>query len=551
VNRTDDIAPASAAAEQPAVQIPEVSTAGLARSAGLIGLATMTSRVLGLVREQALAFLFGAGNEMDAFNVAFRIPNLFRDLFAEGAMSAAFVPAFTRRLAFEGRAQAWRLGNHVINVLLVLTLALVVVGVVFARPLVMLFASDYAAVPGKIELTVELTRVIFPFLTLVALAAACMGMLNSLHRFFLPALSPAMFNVATIACAIGLVPVMPIVALPPIMAIAIGALIGGVGQVALQWPALRREGFRYRPVLDTHDRDMRQVLVLMGPGLVGLAAVQVNLFVNTVLATGQGTGAVSWLNYAFRLMYMPIGLFGVSVATAALPTLSRQAAERDLAAMRRTVSSGLRMMLMLNVPATAGLIALAWPIIALIFQHGSFTRADTSATAVALACYAPGLVGYSVVRFAVPAFYALHDSRTPVAVSVVTMLLNVALNIALVRVIGYAGLALGTAGASLFNAALLLWLLRGRLDGLDGRRIAVSFAKILVASLIMGVVVWQANAMLATVMATDTIAARFVRVSSDIALALLVLVVAARALRIDEFTEALAIVRRGALGPQP
>jgi len=511
----------------------------------------MTSRVLGLVREQALAFLFGAGNEMDAFNVAFRIPNLFRDLFAEGAMSAAFVPAFTRRLAFEGRAQAWRLGNHVINVLLVLTLALVVAGVVFARPLVMLFASDYAAVPGKIELTVELTRVIFPFLTLVALAAACMGMLNSLHRFFLPALSPAMFNVATIACAIALVPVMPIVALPPIMAIAIGALIGGVGQVALQWPALRREGFRYRPVLDTRDRDMRQVLVLMGPGLVGLAAVQVNLFVNTVLATGQGTGAVSWLNYAFRLMYMPIGLFGVSVATAALPTLSRQAAERDLAAMRRTVSSGLRMMLMLNVPATAGLIALAWPIIALIFQHGSFTRADTSATAAALACYAPGLVGYSVVRFAVPAFYALHDSRTPVVVSVVTMLLNVALNIALVRVIGYAGLALGTAVASLFNAALLLWLLRRRLDGLDGRRIAVSFAKILVASLIMGVVVWQANAMLATVMATDTIAARFVRVSSDIALALLVLVVAARALRIDEFTEALAIVRRGALGTQP
>ena len=511
----------------------------------------MTSRVLGLVREQALAFLFGAGNEMDAFNVAFRIPNLFRDLFAEGAMSAAFVPAFTRRLALEGRAQAWRLGNHVINVLLVLTLALVVAGVVFARPLVMLFASDYAAVPGKIELTVELTRVIFPFLTLVALAAACMGMLNSLHRFFLPALSPAMFNVATIACAIALVPVMPIMALPPIMAIAIGALIGGMGQVALQWPALRREGFRYRPVLDTRDRDMRQVLVLMGPGLVGLAAVQVNLFVNTVLATGQGTGAVSWLNYAFRLMYMPIGLFGVSVATAALPTLSRQAAERDLAAMRRTVSSGLRMMLMLNVPATAGLIALAWPIIALIFQHGSFTRADTSATAAALACYAPGLVGYSVVRFAVPAFYALHDSRTPVAVSVVTMLLNVALNIALVRVIGYAGLALGTAVASLFNAALLLWLLRCRLNGLDGRRIAVSFAKILVASLIMGVVVWQANAMLATVMAADTIAARFVRVSSDIALALLVLVVVARALRIDEFTEALAIVRRGALGPQP
>jgi putative peptidoglycan lipid II flippase len=507
-------------------------------------MATMASRLLGLVREQVLAFLFGAGNEMDAFNVAFRIPNLFRDLFAEGAMSAAFVPAFTRRLTLGGRDDAWRLGNYVINALLAATLALVVVGIVFARPLVMLFASDYAAVPGKIDLTVALTRVIFPFLTLVGIAAACMGMLNSLHRFFLPALSPVMFNVATIVCAIFLVPVMPLVHLPRIMAIAFGAVIGGVGQVALQWPALRREGYRYRPALDVRDDGLRQVLILMGPGMVGLAAVQINLFVNTVLATGQGTGAVSWLNYAFRLMYMPIGLFGVSIATAALPTLSRQAAQDDLAGMRGTLSSGLRMMLMLNVPATAGLIALAWPIVALIFQHGSFTSADTLATATALACYAPGLVGYSAVRFAVPAFYALHDSRTPVVVSVATVLLNVALNLTLVRVIGYPGLALGTAVASLFNAALLLWLLRNRMAGLDGGRLATSFAKILIASAVMGVAAWEANALLAVAVAGQTVAAQLLRVGGDIALALLVLVVAARALRIAEFTEAIATVRR-------
>jgi putative peptidoglycan lipid II flippase len=508
----------------------------------------MTSRLLGLVREQVLAFLFGAGSEMDAFNVAFRIPNLFRDLFAEGAMSAAFVPAFTRRLSRGGRDEAWRLGTYVISALLVITLALVAVGLVFARPLVTLFASDYAAVPGKLELTVQLTRVLFPFLTLVAVAAACMGMLNSLHRFFLPALSPVMFNVATIACAIVLVPVMPLVHLPRIMAIAIGALVGGVGQVALQWVPLRREGFRYRPALDTRDEGLRQVLVLMGPGLVGLAAVQINLFVNTVLATGQGTGAVSWLNYAFRLMYMPIGLFGVSVATAALPTLSRQAATGDLTGMGQTVSSGLRMMLMLNVPATAGLIALAWPIVALLFQHGSFTRTDTAATAVALACYAPGLVGYSAVRFAAPAFYALHDSRTPVAVSIATVLLNATLSLALVRAIGYPGLALGTAIASLFNATLLLWLLGARLDGLEGRRIAAAFAKIAAASLVMGAVVWQADATLALVIRGEAVLARLVRVSIDITLALGVLAAAARALRIAEFADAVKIVRRRMLG---
>jgi putative peptidoglycan lipid II flippase len=550
VNRTHGPGSVSRSTEQQATATAGGPSKRLARSAGLIGLATMTSRILGLVREQVLAFLFGAGNEMDAFNVAFRIPNLFRDLFAEGALSAAFVPAFTRRLTLGGRNQAWRLGNYVVNALLAITLALVVLGVVFARPLVMLFASDYAVVPGKIDLTVDLARVIFPFLTLVALAAACMGMLNSLQRFFLPALSPVMFNVATIACAVALVPAMPLLHLPRIMAIAIGALIGGVGQVALQWPALGREGFRYRPALDLRDEGLHQVLVLMGPGLVGLAAVQINLFVNTVLATGQGTGAVSWLNYAFRLMYMPIGLFGVSIATAALPVLSRQAAQGEVAGMRQTVSSGLRMMLMLNVPATAGLIALAWPIIALLFQHGSFTRADTSATAIALACYAPGLVGYSAVRLAVPAFYALHDSRTPVVVSVATMLLNAALNIALVRVVGYPGLALGTAVASLFNAALLLWLLRAPLDGLDGRRIATSLVKILVASVVMGLVAWQANAVLTIMVAGETLVARLIRVSSDIALALVVLVVAARALRISEFTEALLTVRRRIFGAE-
>ncbi len=524
----------------------------LARSAGLIGIATMASRILGLVREQVLAYLFGAGNEMDAFKVAFRIPNLFRDLFAEGAMSAAFVPAFTRRLAHGGKAEAWRLGNHVVNALFAVTLALVVLGIVFARPLVGLFASDYSSVPGKIELTVQLTRVIFPFFTLVAVAAAFMGMLNSLHRFFVPALSPVMFNIASIVCAVTLVPVMPLIGLPRIMAIAIGALVGGVGQVALQWPALREEGFRYRPALDPRDEGLREVLRMMGPGLLGLAAVQINLFVNTVLATGQGTGAVSWLDYAFRMMYMPIGLFGVSIATAALPTLSRQAADGDLSGMRQTVSSGLRMMLMLNVPATAGLMALAWPIISLLYQHGSFTAADTAATALALACYAPGLIGYSAVRFAVPTFYALHDSRTPVTVSVVTVLLNAVLNIVLVRIIGYPGLALGTAAASLFNGALLLWLLRGRLDGLDGRRILTSFVKILGASLLMGVVAWWAHHALTVLFGGDATVVRLVRVSSAIGLALIVLMVAARALRIGEFTDALAVVRRrvsGGLAP--
>src|SRR4051812_12694270 len=238
----------------------------LARSAASAGAATMTSRVLGLVRDQVLAALFGAGNEMDAFNVAFRIPNLVRDLFAEGAMSSAFVPTFTRYLTLHGKRDAWRLANNVLNALMLMTGVLVIAGMLFARPLVTMYAGSYASVPGKLEVTVQMTRVMLPFLTAVAVAAAAMGMLNSLHHFFWPAAATAIFNIITIICALTLVPLMPAIGQPRILAIAIAAVLGGCGLVAVQWPSLRKEGFRYQPVLDPRDPGLKQVLMLMGPG---------------------------------------------------------------------------------------------------------------------------------------------------------------------------------------------------------------------------------------------------------------------------------------------
>jgi putative peptidoglycan lipid II flippase len=525
------------------------SSSRLARSAGVIGLATMASRLLGLVRDQVLAFFFGAGNAMDAFNVAFRIPNLLRDLFAEGAMSAAFVPTFTRRLTARGRDDAWRLGNHVVNALILATSILVLLGVVFARPLVGLLAGDYARVPGKFELTVSMTRIMMPFLALIAVAAACMGMLNSLRRFFIPAFAPTMFNVGTIAGVLILLPLLSGWGVEPIFAVAVATLVGGALQIVVQWPALTREGYRYRLALDPHDPGLREILVLMGPGMLGLAAVQINVFVNTWLATSQGTGAVSWLNYAFRLMYMPIGLFGLSIATAALPAMSQHAAREDLAAMRQTFSSGLRMMLMLNVPATAGLIALASPIVDLLFRYGKFTAADTAATAAAVVAYAPGLVGYSVVKIAVPTFYTLHESRTPVIVSAITVSINIALNLWLVRVMGYRGLALGTAIAALFNAAVLLWLLERRLNGLDGRRVATAFGKIAAASAVMAVAAWGGERALSGVLPAGAgVAARLVRVGSAIGVGVVVLAVTARLLRIYEFNEAVRAVTAKLLG---
>ena len=501
----------------------------LARSAGLIGVATMASRVLGLVRESVLAAIFGAGMQMDAFNVAFRVPNLLRDLFAEGAMTAAFVPAFTRRLTVAGREAAFRLGNLVLNALLVVTLVLVLLGIAVAYPITSLIAPDFASVPGKLELTALLTRVMLPFLTMVAVAAGMMGMLNSLHRFFIPALSPAMFNVAAIACIVGLAPVMPSVGQPAVLA---------AGQVLLQWPVLRKEGFRYRPLFDFGDPELGHVLRLMVPATVGLAAVQINVFVNTYLATSQEQGAVSWLSYAFRLMYLPIGLFGVSIATAVLPDISRHAAVDDLPALRRTVSGAIRLMLVLNVPATVGLMVLARPIVALLLQRHAFGAADTAATAAALVFYAPGLLGYSTVKIASPAFYSLRDSRTPVIVSVAAVLGNLAVNLALVRVMGFRGLALGTSLAAMFNAGTLLWMLDRRLGGLERRRIVVTFAKIGAAAVIMGLAAAYTSFWTESLLPGERTLGRAVRVFLAIGAGIMALVASARALRIAEFDDA-------------
>jgi putative peptidoglycan lipid II flippase len=506
----------------------------LARAAGLAGIATLASRVLGLARETVLAAVFGAGNEMDAFMVAFRLPNLVRDLFAEGAMSAALVPTFTRRLERSGKADAWRLGNRVITALVLVTAALVAMGMLFVRPMVHAYAGDYSSVPGKIELTVQLTLLMLPFLTLAAVAAAAMGMLNSLQHYFVPALAPATFNVAAIACALLLVPLMPAFGWPAITAMAISVILGGFCQIAVQWPALRREGFRYRPSLGLRDPALGEILVLMGPGAVGLAATQVNIFVNTQLATGLGTGAVSWLNYAFRLMYLPIGLFGVSIATAVLPAAARHAAADDLRSIRDTVSRGLGLMMALNIPAALGLAVLATPIVRLLFERGQFLPGDTAATAAALQFYAVGLVGYSTARIASPVFYAIGRTRVPMFASVVSMTCNVAASVALVRPLGFRGLALGTSLAALANAIVLIVFLRRHLHGVEGRRLSVAFLKVTIASLAMAAAAWSVHRTLDGVLPGSSAAFQALRLGTAIVTGVLVLVGSAKLIGLEE-----------------
>jgi putative peptidoglycan lipid II flippase len=509
----------------------------------------MTSRILGLVRDQVLAFYFGTSDVMDAYRVAFKIPNLFRDLFAEGAMSAAFVPTFTRHVAEDGKPAGWRLGNNVINALIVVTGALVLLGILFATPLVTLLAGKYALVTledgtNKLALTITLARIMLPTLTLIAVAAGVMGMLNSLRHYFIPALSPAMFNVVTIVIAT-LVPMAPVLGIrQPIVLIAIATVLGGVAQLALQWPTLRREGYRYQPAVDWKDPGLRRVLMLMGPGTIGLAATQLNVVVNAYLATREGTGAVSALEYAFRIMYLPIGLFGVSIATAVLPAVSRHVVEKDTPASRTAIADGLSLMLMMNIPATVGLMVLSVPIVRVIFEHGRFTAQSTANTAAALRLYAIGLVAYSVVRIASPTFYALGKNRVPVIVSMLTVVVNASLNVMLVRAMGFTGLALGTSIAATFNAVVLLVLLHRSLGGLNERRIFSSLARVIAASAAMGLAAFAVDAWSAQALPGDSIGAQIVRVVLSMAAAIATLAAAAWVLRIREFNEGMALVLR-------
>jgi putative peptidoglycan lipid II flippase len=448
----------------------------VARHAGVVGAATMLSRVLGLIREQVMATLFGAGYATDAFNVAFRIPNLLRDLFAEGAMSSAFVPTFTATLQREGRAAAWALGRQVLLWLAVVLSAVCLAGWVLAPHVVAAFAPGFAREEGKLALTITLTRIMLPFLPLVALAAAAMGMLNALGRFALPALAPSFLNLGMVVGGLALIPAMRASGRPEIVAMALGVLIGGFAQFLVQVPALVREGFR--PALEAPRRHpgVARVAALMGPATLGLAATQINLFVTTLVATLMTQGSVSWLWYAFRLMQLPIGVFGVALATVSLPALSRAAVDRDLPALKTTLSATLRLVFVLTVPAAVWLAVMARPVIALLYEHGRFTPSDTTATADALLMYCVGLPAFAAVGVLTRAFYALGDTGTPVRASFVSVALNIGLNLLFIGPLrplglGHLGLALATSLTSIANATQLALALRRRIGLIEGRRI--------------------------------------------------------------------------------
>ena len=467
------------------MDVKKDGTEQLAKAAGLVSSMTLVSRLLGLVREQVFAGLLGAGYHSDAFRIGFRVPNLLRDLFAEGALSAAFVPTYARTRKEQGQEDAFRLANRLLTFLAVVLGLVVVLAIAFAWPIVATIAPGFDDAPGKAALTVRLTRVMMPFLPLVSFAAVAMGMLNAEGRFGVPALSPALFNAVTIAWAAGLWAL----GLRPDQVVfgwAVGTLAGGLAQFLVQVPSLRRLGWRFRLEWAPGDPTLRRVGRLMAPATVGLAAVQVNIFVSSIFASQQ-PGAVSWLDYAFRLLYLPIGLFGVAVGTIATAGLARRAADKDLDGLCTTLRQSLSMLLYLTLPATAGLMLLGTPIVRLLYERGRFGAADTHQTAMALLLYSIGLVGYTGVKVLAPAFYALGTPRVPLLASALAVATNLLVILLAHGSLGFRAIALGTALGSLLNAGCLAVVFQRRLGGLFGHGLVRGALRMAVAAAVMGV----------------------------------------------------------------
>jgi putative peptidoglycan lipid II flippase len=515
------------------------------RAAGVVALAVMLSRVLGLARELIFAALFGAGRGMDAYITAYRAPNLLRDLFAEGALSVAFVTVFSKLGVEKSHAAAWELARKMATLALVFMSFVTLLGIVFAPALIAVLAPGFDA--GKSAFAVELTRIMFPFILLVSLAALVMGMLNSRNVFGVPALASSFYNLGSIFGGVTIAWLIdPTFGPRALIGMAIGTLLGGFLQLAVQIPSLKKVGFTFHFDFGWRDEQVKRVLWLMLPALVAASAVQVNVMVNSIFASFLGDGAVSWLSYAFRLMQLPLGIFGVAVATVTLPAVSKIAAGGDMAHFRETLAKAIRLALFLTLPATIGLMMMSDEIIGLIYERGRFTAEDTAQTGAALKFYAVGLMGYACIKVLSPAFYALERKWTPMLVSFVSIGLNVLLNwfFTFHFGMGHRGLALSTGLAATANFLMLYVFMRRAAGGMETFKLAGSFGRILVAAAGLAAVCVLGRGWLAPWLAAAS--------SFDRAWSLLVIIGSAAAvyfalcalLRVEEAREAVALVRR-------
>lgn len=474
-------------APAPSPQARQDDIHSVVKSAGVIGVATFSSRILGFVRDMVLARLFGATPAADAFFIAFRIPSLLRELFAEGSMSSAFIPVFTEYRTTRSKQDAWELASAVFTTLLTIVTFVTIVGMVAAPWLVQLLAPGFQENPDKLALTTLLARIMFPYLLFVSLAALAMGILNSVRAFAAPAFSPLFLNVFIIVGALFVSPLLQ----EPIIGVAVGVVAGGAAQFAMQLPSLKLRGLLFGFRFEPGHPGLRRIGILMVPSLLGLSVTQVNLTVSTVLGSFF-TGGPTYLFYGMRLIQFPLGIFGVALAMAILPTLSSQAARGALDELRTTLGFGLRMILFIIVPAMVGLILLRTPIVHLFFEHGTFTAQDTEATAFVVLCYALGLWAFGGVRIIVAAFYSLQDTKTPAISAAVAVAANILLSLLLMKPLGAAGLAFATALAAMVNGGILVAVLNRRLGGVEWGTVGRSSLRVTIACAPMAMACWWA-----------------------------------------------------------
>ena len=467
-------------------------TSQVTKAAGVVGGATFLSRVFGLLRDIVIAGYFGAGMASDAFFVAFRIPNLLRRLFAEGSLTIAFVPIFTEYLAKDGESAAFVFARSALRIISVILAAVAAVGILLSPLIVRIMAPGFMATPEKLALTVTLTRFMFPYIFFIGLVALCMGILNALGHFAAPALAPVMLNLSMIATVLFLSPHLQY----PVYGLAVGVLLGGLLQLLLQIPFLLRKGLVFWEAADLFHPGLKRIGKLMLPAVFGAAVYQINILVGTLLASLLPDGSVSYLYYADRLVQFPLGIFAIALATAVLPSFSTHAAVRNHKALRETFGYAMRLVLFITLPSMVGLILLREPIIGLLFKRGAFDSQTTALTASALFYYALGLWAFSAVRIVVTLFYALQDTRTPVKMAAISILVNILLGVALMWPLQHGGLALATSLASMVNLYLLIRALRKKVGLIDWRDILNSVRKTLFCTGVMGLAVYAAAALL-------------------------------------------------------
>jgi len=458
----------------------------ITKAAGKMSSGTFISRITGFIRDIVIAKIFGASGLTDAFFVAYRIPNLLRELFAEGAVSAGFVPVFTQYLEKESREEAKRLAGVIFAFLLSVLFTVCLLGILFAPYIASVLARGFIPYPEKFSLTIDLLKIMFPFLLFISLAALAMGTLNSLRSFFVPAIAPAFFNLAIIASALFLAPNFS----KPILAVGIGVTIGGALQYGVQIIALSKKRFSLKPIFSFSHPGLKKIIALVLPVVAATGATQINALMSNFFATYLDEGSATYLYYGLRLVHFPIGIFGVAMAMALLPSMSESTVKENMDAFRDTFSFSLRLVFFMSIPAMAGLIALAEPIINVLFQRGEFTYEATTGTVYALLFYSSGLwafVGLRVVR--IP-FYSMQDTKTPLKIAVLSVIANIILSVILMGPLKHGGLALANAIATAVNFGVLLFLLRAKLGRVDGKNIVRSFIKISIASCVMGFVGW-------------------------------------------------------------